>query len=651
MMAYLDVIAPSHLCEGGTSRNHCPSQQPYIFTSQSAFRKHLGALKTQPQCHGKIVDRLSLVKEERVGSLWKYPIQIARKTNFKGWSLDKQQTPLIKVDATVEPKYLVPTENDNRNDFMLKFCSNSDSQLFQISNDESSEIDDKERLRRMKISKANKGNVPWNKGRKHSAETLQRIRERTRIAMQDPKRTFPTIHENIIPNYELCKHVLCHPSLHLRHKGVKLKLVNLGHSQSEETRIKIGAGVRQGWRRRRKKLILQESCFVEWRNMIAEAARKGYAGEDELQWDSYKILDEQLKQEWLESVEKRKMMPRPKGSKRAPKSPEQRRKISDAISAKWADPEYRDRVCTALAKYHATAMGAERKRRRRPTGKTPLKMDSVEKKLTEAKSIKSELKSIQKTISKRKRTSIPYKDPMARSKLEMIKRIRAQRVAIEAKKRKAVNRAKLLIAEAEKAAKALELAALKSPLAQASLLETRKLIAEATRSMEKIENGQLTSQDVGDDASFSSGGPTENLHINQRTQSHDEFLDERLVNGMHLLTSGDSNHRDFDFKKFTLQNALNGREPLTAEKCTENSSDVICGDLSSQSRYVRNELEVNNLQVDQLTVNGSVSYDKFTASREELRTSELNECEGSTTFVTKSKRKWVYGRLIEVEED
>lgn len=104
-----------------------------------------------------------------MGSLWKYPVQIARKTNFKGWPLDKQQAPFIKAIATVEPKYLVPTENDSRNDFMLKFCSNSDSQLFQISNDESSEIDDKERLRRKKISKANKGNVPWNKGRKHSA--------------------------------------------------------------------------------------------------------------------------------------------------------------------------------------------------------------------------------------------------------------------------------------------------------------------------------------------------------------------------------------------------------------------------------------------------------------------------------------------------
>lgn len=107
---------------------------------------------------------------------------------------------------------------------------------------------------------------------------------------------------------------------------------------SEETRVKIGVGVRMGWQRRREKRMLQETCYFEWQNLIAEASRRGYAGEEELQWDSYKILDEQLEREWLESVEERKKMPRPKGSKRAPKSPEQRRKISEAISAKWSDP-------------------------------------------------------------------------------------------------------------------------------------------------------------------------------------------------------------------------------------------------------------------------------------------------------------------------
>lgn len=53
---------------------------------------------------------------------------------------------------------------------------------------------------------------------------------------------------------------------------------------------------------------------------------------------------------------------------------------------------------------------------------------------------------------------------------------------------------RLLIKEAEKAAKALLLAAMKSPVAQASLMETRKLIAEAMQSMETIKNRQLKSQ-------------------------------------------------------------------------------------------------------------------------------------------------------------
>lgn len=96
--------------------------------------------------------------------------------------------------------------------------------------------------------------------------------------------------------------------------------------------------MRIGWNRRREKLMLQETCHFEWQNLIADASRRGLLGEEELQWDSYEILDEQLEQEWLESIEQRKKTPRPQGSKRAPKSAEQRRKISEAIAAKWADP-------------------------------------------------------------------------------------------------------------------------------------------------------------------------------------------------------------------------------------------------------------------------------------------------------------------------
>jgi hypothetical protein len=45
----------------------------------------------------------------------------------------------------------------------------------------------KEILRRQRIAQSNKGRVPWNKGRHHSTETIARIREKTREAMNKPQ--------------------------------------------------------------------------------------------------------------------------------------------------------------------------------------------------------------------------------------------------------------------------------------------------------------------------------------------------------------------------------------------------------------------------------------------------------------------------------
>ncbi|KAH7861489.1 hypothetical protein Vadar_026816 [Vaccinium darrowii] len=60
------------------------------------------------------------------------------------------------------------------------------------------------------------------------------------------------------------------------------------------------------WERHREKLLLQETCYFDWQNLIAEASRRGFFGQEELQWDSYKILSEQLEQERLESIEGRR---------------------------------------------------------------------------------------------------------------------------------------------------------------------------------------------------------------------------------------------------------------------------------------------------------------------------------------------------------
>lgn len=68
----------------------------------------------------------------------------------------------------------VPCENEGvkgkLNVLMMDVDSKSNTSGFQpqSSSEDSTEVDERERLRRMRISKANKGNRPWNKGKKHS---------------------------------------------------------------------------------------------------------------------------------------------------------------------------------------------------------------------------------------------------------------------------------------------------------------------------------------------------------------------------------------------------------------------------------------------------------------------------------------------------
>ncbi|KAI3984492.1 hypothetical protein MKX01_033985 [Papaver californicum] len=568
-----------------------------IATSQPTFGDHFCTSRFQTLLHGTTSVKLNFGKEKRLFSTWEVSIQMPTKVRFDMGG-NRRGTLLIKAVATLKSKYLVQSEDRSTN---LELGSEAASSQYPSEEDEA-EVDERERLRRLRISKANKGNVPWNKGRKHSAETLRRIRERTKIAMQNPK--------------------------------VKMKLINLGHAQSEETRNKIGVGVRMGWHRRREKLMVQETCCFEWQNLIAYASRRGYAGEAELQWESYEILDEQLKQEWLESIEQRRMAPRPKGSKRAPKSLEQRRKISEAISAKWADPSYRERVCDALNKYHGIPEGRERKPRRKPSG------DRNAARRKAYSEPESDIKSCPKPKIKRSRAA-PYKDPLADSKLEMIRNIRAQRAVTETKKTEAVERAKLLIAEAEKAAKALEVAATKSPLALASLMETRKLIAEATRSIQAAESGQISY--VGNKKDSSSFDLNNDLLEDERGEKDGKMPspDQKEVNGTHVYSDAIS---DFEFGNFDLEDMLDSDELLEMEGLDDDDDDFVPAQLKvngfSHKHVAKSELAVPFEELQEAI--------KSQSTAQEVPVSNKAEKSSNNTTI---KKKWIRGRLVEVEGD
>lgn len=547
---------------------------------------------------------------------------------------------MIRAVATLEKGPTTNTQsNEEQNNFggvrMGKYAGSSTCAVVeQQSLSEETELNEREKLRRMRISKANKGNTPWNKGRKHSPETLQRIRERTRLAMQDPK--------------------------------VKMKLVNLGHAQSEETKLKIGVAVRIGWERRRGKLMLQETCHYEWQNLIAEASRRGLLGEEELQWDSYAILDKQLEQEWIRSVEERKNMPRQKGNKRAPKSAEQRRKISEAIAAKWADPDYRTRVRSSLAKYHGTPDGVERRPRRKPDsdGQTR-KRSPPKKKANEMDNlVKPEPNQVERVRLRRKNTPM-YKDPLASSKLEMLKNIRAQRASIDQKKIEAVTRAKSLIAEAEKAAEALEIAARYSPVAQASLIETRKLISEAIQSIESIEK----------EASVTDGNlspPSTELVSHTADEGDSEFgaltdPGER-INGWHAVTPMDSGIHDLGNGRHGLQGLLNGKSTALLSRSgdydllgdRQEVYQMISSNLSLEQEASITQPSTSTQRLDEDEANESLGDEqKQLLNRDETNADPGDERKplpnglisgAKIEAATTTTKKWVRGRLVEVSE-
>eukprot|EP01018_Ginkgo_biloba_P000194 Gb_18962 [translate_table: standard] len=461
----------------------------------------------------------------------------------------------------------------------------------------------RESKRRRKIGEANKGKIPWNKGKKHSPETLALIRERTIIAMRNPEvrqklsqcsrphRVLPVAPSILWPSvlilasessyprkctaYKLIQiyPIFAHPASRAHEPGThpapgaqvrggapgsawvhpaapSAFCSLLGYAlvvdclavcdfclvcyppiflpqstglntmespfeiyinpyeesslikykcRSDVSRARISASMKRGWYKRHEKKLLQKACIVEWGENIAEAARKGGDGDDELNWNSYEILKENMNQEWLLDIAKKKVMKNSKleekrRCKRASKSDNQKLKISEAIKTKWADPVYRQRVQYGLRKFHgkAPALTLGRATEKWVSEVISGKEAQKTRNLYGSQTHVNKHKSLKLLPCARKKTLSSNLDPLTGSKLEMENKIRANQAAVDLKIRVATQRARLLIAEAEKAAKLLEPSAVKDAAVRASLYETRKLLAEATRAMGNAESCRNT---------------------------------------------------------------------------------------------------------------------------------------------------------------
>ncbi|KAK6132496.1 hypothetical protein DH2020_033796 [Rehmannia glutinosa] len=122
--------------------------------------------------------------------------------------------------------------------------------------------DDKEIQRRVKIGHRNKGKVPWNKGRKHSEETRERIRRRTKEALKDPK--------------------------------VRKKMSEAPRVLSDQTKVKICASLTSLWEKRLKWKRSREKFLQSWAESITKAAKLGGSDQQELDWDSYDKLKREI---------------------------------------------------------------------------------------------------------------------------------------------------------------------------------------------------------------------------------------------------------------------------------------------------------------------------------------------------------------------
>lgn len=96
--------------------------------------------------------------------------------------------------------------------------------------------------------------------------------------------------------------------------------------------LKRKIGIRNAWKEKKRIKEIQEMCVIEWKGMIAEAARKGEEGEASYEWDSYISIRRCLQSASKPEKKKQEVV------RRGNLSTEHRLKISEAIKAKWSDP-------------------------------------------------------------------------------------------------------------------------------------------------------------------------------------------------------------------------------------------------------------------------------------------------------------------------
>lgn len=134
-----------------------------IAIAQPCFHNNVHIFRSELTQQNNLFHR----SEKRLLCPWKYFSIPKKANNFdKGRVELRRGRLMIKAVATLESTRVSLSGEG----FNLKVDADSalSGSEHQLSSEDLTELNEREKLRRMRISKANKGNTPWNKGRKHS---------------------------------------------------------------------------------------------------------------------------------------------------------------------------------------------------------------------------------------------------------------------------------------------------------------------------------------------------------------------------------------------------------------------------------------------------------------------------------------------------
>ena len=221
-----------------------------------------------------------------------------------------------------------------------------------------------------KISAANKGKTPWNKGKERSAEVRQKIalgvRAKNRERFLEKLEALGLTEEE----YERQKKDERNRKAAERRARQTEKG---GFRPTDETRQKISEILKAKWAngempRRRLDPSKVRSGFThspETRAKISETLRQRWASDDvyresmmnktavvNSRIDAREKISATLKAKWEDPEFRERMMEKIRSRRASPKDrdPEYRRKISEAMIAKWKDDEYRNKTTASIRK-------------------------------------------------------------------------------------------------------------------------------------------------------------------------------------------------------------------------------------------------------------------------------------------------------------